>query len=162
METKKEVILKGQHQFKDYIYWTASASVPLLIAVNAIAAVSWGWLILYILIFLGLLACIYRFFCTHCPHYKRESNRLKCMFFWGMPKIFDPRSNPLSFMDKLITFVAAAIIVLLPIYWLSFKPFMLIIYLLSLAVSSATIRRYECDRCVYKDCPSNCVDSALQ
>jgi hypothetical protein len=42
------------------------------------------------------------------------------------------------------------------------QPGLLVIYLLSMGVLGLTLRRYECKRCVYFQCPSNCVPEGLK
>ena len=154
-ETKTQ--LKMHHKFSDYVYWNLLVSVPIITACIAILKNSIVLLILYIIVCICLMIVVYRFFCTHCPHYTQSANKTKCMFFWGMPKYFNPRPGPLNLFEKAISLIAPIIMILLPFYWLILQPGLLVIYFLSLAVFGATIRRNECGRCIYFHCPANCV-----
>lgn len=154
--SQHETELKTRHAFKDFLYWTAHLLVPVLTACVAILKCnSITGLVLYIMVGIAGAAVVYRFFCTHCPHYAREGKLLKCMFFWGFPKFFKPDPGRMSILHKLASFAAAGVVVFFPLYWLSRQPGLFVIYFLSLLVLFATIRRNECPRCVYKDCPLN-------
>lgn len=150
-------LLKTHHTFLDFLYWNLVIAVPFVTACVAIARHSIVWLIGYIILCILLTVVILRFYCTHCPHYLRKSNKLKCMFFWGIPKHFKPRPEPLSILDKTVSTIVLVLIILFPIYWLRLQPALLVIYVLAWGVAMATLRRYECRRCVYFKCPSNCV-----
>ena len=156
-----ETQLKTHHTFLDFLYWNLVVSVPFITACIAIAKNSTVWLIGYIICFILLLAVIIRFYCTHCPHYTKESNTLRCMFFWGIPKYFKARPEPLTILDKTVTLVTTTIILSLPGYWLWLQPGLLVFYILSCGVMATTLRRYECHRCVYFGCPANCVPKNL-
>ncbi len=147
--------LKRQHRFVDFLYWIMVVALPIITACIGIFKESPGWMFTYIIICLLLVAVIYRFYCTHCPHYVQGEKTTKCMFFWGMPKFFDVRPGPLSPFEKTVSFLAPVIIILIPLYWLISQPGLLAIYVLSVAVLLTTVRRYECNRCVYFHCPVN-------
>ena len=152
-----ETTLKTQHKFSDFLYWNSVLAVPFVTACIAIFKTSILWLIFYIAICIVLTTVIYRFYCTHCPHYTQSKNTTKCMFFWGIPKFFNSRPGPLTLFEKTVSMTAPAIILFFPFYWLILQPGLLVIYVLSLAVFVTTIRRNECHRCVYFNCPANCV-----
>ncbi len=149
--------LKAHHLFTDYIYWILVASVPIITASVAICKNSLVWLMLYLAVLILFAVILLRFYCTHCPHYIRGEKVIRCMFFWGVPKYFKQRPGPLKVYEKAVTIIATVIVALLPIYWLIERPEFLIIYIFSIAVLVMTIRRYECCRCIYFDCPSNSV-----
>lgn len=150
-----ETQLKTRHTFLDFLYWILVVSVPFLTACVAIAEKSMVWLVIYIIACISLVMVLLRFYCIHCPHYHQEGKTLKCMFFWWMPKFFKAKSTPLSLLEKLISLMTCLIIIMLPIYWLLLQPGLLVIYLLSIGVLGATLRRYECKRCIYFQCPAN-------
>jgi hypothetical protein len=77
------------------------------------------------------------------------------MFFWNIPKFFTPKPKPLNSMDKLLVFAATVAILLFPLPWLFEEPGLLIVFLLSLAGFAASVRRNECHRCIYFECPMN-------
>jgi len=154
--------LKAQHKFLDYLYWNLFAALPFITACIGIYKNSIIWLIFYIIIFLCLIILIYRFYCTHCPHYIQGAKTTKCMFFWGIPKFFKSNTKPPNFFEKAVSLIAALIILLLPLYWLRFHTELFVIYLLSLAVFGITIRRNECRRCIYFNCPANNVPEDIK
>ena len=73
----------------------------------------------------------------------------------GGPKFFKPRPGPLSFKEKFLSFAVSALVLLYPLYWLLQKPGLFIIYLLSVIVFAVSVRRNECPRFIYTDCPAN-------
>ncbi len=148
--------LKERHTFSDFVYWNLVLVIPVLTACIGLAGISIAGLVAYLVILAALTGVVMRFFCTHCPHYiQGENNKVKCMFFWGMPKFFKPTPGPLSTKDKAVIGIAAICLMLLPIAWLIRTPGLLVIYLLSFSVFILTIRRYECHQCIYLDCPVN-------
>ena len=159
--THPETPLKTRHTFFDFLYWIMVVSVPFIAACIAIVEKSIAWLIIYIIVCISLVMVIYRFYCIHCPHYHQSDKTLKCMFFWWMPKFFKAKSNPLSLLEKTVSITALLIIIVLPIYWLLLRPGLLVIYLLSIGILGITLRRYECKRCVYSQCPANCVPEKI-
>ena len=154
--------LKIQHTFLDFLYWILMVSIPFIAACMAIVEKSIVWFILYLMAFISLVMVIYRFYCIHCPHYHQSGKTLKCMFFWWMPKFFKAKSGPLSPLEMTVSGISLLVIIMLPIYWLLLRPGLLVIYLLSIGVLGLTLRRYECKRCVYFQCPSNCVPEELK
>lgn len=154
--------LKNKHEFVDYLYWNLVLSVPVISACLAILRHSMLWFLFYIIVCIGLLASVYRFFCTHCPHYIQGYRTTKCMFLWGIPKFFKARPQPLNFFEKAVSIFAVIIMICLPFYWLIFELDLLVVYLLSMAVLLLTIRRNECGRCIYFHCPVNCVPEEVR
>ena len=153
--TDNDLALKKRHSFLDFLYWSAMAAVPLLIGGMSIYRASSGWLAVYIITGIVLLGLVYRFYCTHCPHYLNAVKSTRCMFFWGMPRFFDARQGRLGLFDKTVAFAAPAIVLILPVYWLVFRPSLLIIYVLSVAAMLTSMMKNECGRCVYFNCPVN-------
>ncbi len=147
--------LKQKHTFLDFLYTIMASAIPFLLGCIAIAKVSVFMVVVYIVLGLAMVVIIYRFYCTHCPHYTGADKTVKCMFFWGLPKFFSPTPGPLTGLEKAITFSAAIALFIFPIYWFMAQPMLLIIYLLSSAVLVMGIRKNECSRCIYFDCPAN-------
>jgi len=157
-----EIRLKTRHSFTDFLYWNLALSVPIITACVAIIRNSvWGF-ILYVIVGLGLVMVIYRFYCTHCPHYIQGKGATRCMFFWGIPKIFEAKPGPLSMFERIVSLTAPVIMILLPLYWLVLEPALLVVYVLSMTVFIMTVRRNECGRCIYYDCPVNCVPESAR
>ena len=154
METQHGGLRTG-YAFGDYLYYTAMALVPLLTGAVAIYPRSVLGLALYAITGLACGGLVLYYFCTHCPHYAKDGRSLRCMFFWGMPKFFAPRPGPLKWVEKLVAVAAPAVLIFFPLAWLAEDPGLLAVYLLSLIVFGATIRRNECGRCTFIDCPSN-------
>ena len=154
--------LRESYSFADFLYYIAFAAVPFFTACYAIFKLSVGWLVFYILLSLISFIVIYRYYCTHCPHYTREGKTTQCMFLWWMPKFFQRRPGPLSFLDKSFAFAASGVMLIFPLYWLFQQPGLLVIFILSLIVFMVTIRRNECSRCIYFDCPANKVPQDLK
>jgi len=147
--------LKTEHRFSDFVYWVSFALVPLMTAAVAMERLSKAWLVAYLLVLAASLALIYRVFCTHCPHYMKTGRTVRCMFMWGVPKIFAPRPGPYNPTEKVIVFAAPALAVLFPLHCLLQSPGLLFVYILSWGVFFTTIRRDECRRCVHLHCPVN-------
>lgn len=148
--------LKHHYNFSDFLYYIMLLAIPVVTAVVAVLEQSGvGAVIVFLLVAGACIPIMLRFFCTHCPHYCRDEKHLKCIFFWGLPKFFEPRPGPLSIMEKTLSVTSPALLLLYPVYWLFQTPGLLIIYLLSVIVFGATVRRNECPRCIYSDCPAN-------
>ena len=154
--------LRTRYRFGDFLFYTALFAVPLVTALLAISKDSLGWLVFYLVVCLAMAAVILKFFCTRCPHYTRGDRTLKCVFFWGLPKFFARRPGALDFKDKAAAVIAPAVMGLFPIYWLLEQPGLLVVYILSATVAAAGLRRMECDRCVYLECPVNKVPPDLK
>ena len=147
--------VKYHHSFTDYLYWNLVMAVPIVTALIALYRHSLIWVPVYIALLIVLVTVIVKFYCSHCPHYVRGNRVVRCMLFWGVLKFVQERPGPLRIHEKVIALTAAVIIVLLPLYWLIRSPGLLVIYVLSFSVMVLTMRRYECGRCIYVDCPSN-------
>ena len=79
--------LKQAFQLSEFAYWNLFILIPVLIASPVVGTQSLLWLFIYLLVFcLMFTVVIYRFFCTHCPHYNKAEQTLHCIFFWGFPK----------------------------------------------------------------------------
>lgn len=156
MDALERPCLKEKHSFFDYTYWTLVLSVPLVTAAIAMYRASLAWFIVYLLVAAGVVLALMRVFCSHCPHYTTGSKTLRCMFFWGFPKFFRERPGELNLWEKGVAVAAAVVLLLLlPAPGLLGQPALLALYLLSLGVFLLSVRRYECGRCKYAECPLN-------
>jgi len=153
--TDKKNLLKYSYSFSDFLFYIALLAIPVITAIVAILDKSIVGAVVFFLILLAAIPVILRYFCTHCPHYCRDEKRLKCIFFWGLPKFFKPRPGSLGLTEKLLSFSGPTLVLLYPTYWVLQDPGLLIIYLLSVIVFVASLRRNECPRCIYTDCPAN-------
>ncbi len=154
--------LKIRHGFVDYLYWNLFGAIHIIAAGTAILNHSIACLVCYIILGISLVVLVYRFYCSHCPHYGQGDKTTKCMFFWGIPAFFKPRPWPLNLFEKAVLVISSIVWILFPLYWLSLEPSLLVIYLLSLAVFVWTIRRNECCRCIYFHSPVNCVPKEIR
>jgi hypothetical protein len=141
--------------FTDFLYYIAMVLVPLLTGAVGIYPQSILGLVCYGIVILAAVGVMLFYFCTHCPHYTQDEKRLKCMFFWQLPKFFAPRPGPLRAIDKVAALAAPVVLFVFPLAWLAEDPGLLAIYLLSTITFGATMRRYECGRCPFRDCPAN-------
>jgi hypothetical protein len=148
--------LKVSHRPADCFYWNMFSIVPVVTAGMAILKHSVTWTIVYILLtILTFAVAVYRFFCTHCPHYIQSDQKVSCLFLCKVPKYFKARPGPYSFTERFIVLMSLLIWMLFPVYWLYKSIGLLVIYGVSLTALVATLRRYECGRCIHFDCPSN-------
>lgn len=147
--------LRTSYSFTDFAAWTLLVLIPVLTAIYSISRASVFWTVIYIIVLAGGLAAVYRFFCTHCPHYKNSGNTTKCIFMWKMPAFFAPRTGPQGFLEKSATGIAVLIVFAFPIFWLLAHLLLLLVYVISWAVLIIFLYKYECVRCIYKDCPMN-------
>lgn len=148
-------LLRERYTFIDFLYYIILLAVPAFTAFYAIANYSMSWLIFYLGLCLASGLVILRFYCTHCPHYTRESRTIRCMFMWGIPKFFASRPGYLSLLDKAVALLVPIILVVFPQYWLLQQPGLMLIFILSLIGFLSTVRKNECRRCIYFDCPVN-------
>ncbi len=146
--------MKTEYRFGDFLFYTGLLAVPFLTAAVGIFARSKLWTLFYVLFSAGVAVVLLRFFCTRCPHYARKG-ALKCVFFWGLPKLFAPRAGGYDNIELAVTGLAAAAFCLFPLYWLLQAPGLLAVYLLSLCTFAAALYRNECERCIHLKCPMN-------
>jgi hypothetical protein len=150
-----KTLLKYRYSFSDFLFYIALLAIPVITAIVAILDKSIAGTVIFFLILMASIPIILRFFCTHCPHYCRDEKTLKCIFFWGLPKFFKQRPGSLSFTEKLISIAGPTMVLLYPVYWILQEPGLFIIYLLSVITLFASVRRNECPRCIYTECPVN-------
>jgi hypothetical protein len=155
--------LKEKHTLRDCAYWNLFGLIPLLLASFAIAQYSMKWVFVYIIVFAGhFLLLEYKFFCTHCPHYCNDTPTTNCMFLWFVPKFFKKNPKPLKSVDIVMLILGFSITIFFPIYWLIQSWQLCIVYFLSWVVLALTIKRYECCRCIYFNCPANTVEEDIK
>jgi len=154
--------LKTRYSFSDFLFYTCLLMVPMFTAILAIFRHSVWWTLAFVILAACATILILKFFCTRCPHYAREGRRLKCIFFWGLPKFLDARPGALDLIDKSVAFAAPTLLLVFPLFWLLMEPGLLIVYILSLSGFGAAIYRNECRRCIYFECPMNKVPEAVK
>lgn len=148
--------LRTRHRFGGCVYWNLFILIPIVSACVAIAESSIFWLVVYILLStVVFFIVVYKFFCTHCPHYFKGNGSVRCMFFWRIPKYFKAQPGSYSMPELIVTTVSVLVWVVFPFYWLYLHLEFLTIYVVSLVVLLSTLRRYECGRCIHFDCPGN-------
>jgi len=155
--------LKTKHGLYDCLYWCLFLAIPIVTACLAISRSSTLWMVAYILASILIFSVVvFKFFCTHCPHYLQGEKTVNCMFIRWVPKYFQPKPGPYSFVEYVIVAVALLVWVAFPVYWLYFYHGLLAIYLISLVVFVATMKRYECGRCIHFHCPANSVSEDIR
>ncbi|MFH1855733.1 MAG: hypothetical protein ABH836_00700 [Candidatus Omnitrophota bacterium] len=148
--------LKTQHKFTDWLYWNSFILLPIIIACTAIGRYSVVGLVFYIFVVIAYFFIImYRFFCAYCPHYLKEENVSKCMFYWGLPKYFKRRTQSKNIFDEIMVLCGAVVLGGFPVYWLVSNKGLLVAYCLSWMLFLTTMKRYECPGCIYFNCPFN-------
>jgi hypothetical protein len=161
--SNRDISLKINHEFKDFLYWNFVTLTILFSAGLAIGIHSTGWLLAYIfIVFFHFNILEQRFFCTHCPYYPKEGKKLRCMMNWGWPRNFRPRPYIPSKFDLAITTLGFILVILFPIPWILKEPFLLGAYLVSISIFLLTIWRYECCHCIYFGCPFNRVSAEVR
>jgi hypothetical protein len=147
--------LKTAYRLGDFLFYTCLLAVPVVTAVAAILRHSGLWAVVFLLFSAGVAVLLLRFFCTRCPHYTRQGKTLRCIFFWGLPKLFAPRTGGYDNLDLAVSGLAAVAFVLFPLWWLIREPILLVVYALSMAGFGAAIYRNECKQCIHLECPAN-------
>jgi len=147
--------MKTSHEFSDFIYWAMFFLIPGILAGYTLFKASPRLLMIYLgVAALCFVLLYYRFFCTKCPHYHNSEGGCKCMFIWGLPKVFKPSNEPYRPYELLLAIGGILIIVAFPVYWLLAYPILLVVYLLAFVVFGLTMLRYECPHCIHSNCPS--------
>ena len=148
---------KTEPRLSDFIWFVLLGGTPCLVACFAIANKSLLWMLCYICFMLVFGFAQIRFLCRHCPYYGREDKRVHCKSMWGWPRLFKPRPGALGSFDKAMLFSFFFLAFSFPMYWLVMQLQFLALYLLSIVVMVLTLARYECNRCIFFDCPFNMV-----
>jgi hypothetical protein len=146
----------------EWLYWGLLILTPVIIASVAIARYSLEWTAYYLITAFFMQIIIFRFLCTHCPHYCKEGKLLRCMFLWNVPKIFRPRPGAWKSIDKIMLSFAGGVTILFPGYWLWKDKLLLVLYILTGLIFVITLKKFECGRCTYFDCMSNSVPEAMR
>lgn len=154
--------LKKEHKSYDRLYCLLIEAPYRIIAIVSIGKESLHWLGVYLLIFFILQVLILRFLCTHCPHYCKDSEKLYCMYLWGVKKIFRRRLSKPKSIDKNIVHACYYLVYLFPVYWIWPDILLLVVYFISIIGFITTLDRYECTRCIYFDCPNNKISKEIK
>lgn len=156
--------LRTEHRFSDFLWFALVGGMPFLVGALAIASSSLLWLLGYLVFMLCFFSVAQiRFLCTHCPYYRQQPGKtVHCKSMWGPTKLFRPRPGALSSFDKAMLYFFFLLSFSFPMYWLILQPKFLVIYLLSIVVMVFTLGRYECNRCLFFDCPFNRVSNNVK
>lgn len=150
-------VRKTHYTFGDYLYWSLLLAVPFLSALMSAWKTSVALAAGYLAVLAAMAVVLVRFFCIRCPHYGTGKNgTTRCIFQWGIPALFERREGPYTKWELIASAAAGAVIVLLPLTWLRSHLPLMAVYVLSVGVVAATLRRFECTRCVHGNCPSHC------
>lgn len=147
-----------------FVYYKLATFVPAFIGIYAIIlyAESLLWVVGYILIFLVHMSIIYKMKCTHCSYYMLPGDKLHCMWLWGVPKIFEAKSDPESGFNKIYVPIGMAIVAFFPVYWLLKNWVLLVLYFVSIAVLVLSLFLFTCSKCTYFGCTHNQVSQELR
>jgi hypothetical protein len=152
---------RSEYRLRDFLFYTCLLAVPVVTAVAAILRHSALWAVVFLLFSAGVAVLLLKFFCTRCPHYTRQGKTLRCIFFWGFPKLFAPRAGGYDNLDLAVSGLAAVAFALFPLWWLAREPLLLVVYALSLAGFGAAIYRNECEQCIHLECPANRAEETI-
>ena len=148
--------IRRRHNFSDFVWFSMLGWTPVLVACLAIASSSLLWMAAYlgVMLLLGLVEI--GFLCRHCPYFAQEPGlTVHCKAMWGPTKWSRPKPGRLSRLDRGVFsfFMLAALA--FPVYWLIPQWQFFLIYVVSVALMFFTLTRYECNRCMFFDCPFN-------
>jgi hypothetical protein len=150
----------------DLIHFLAIVLPTFLLGGAGIYRVSGSLLVWWLVMIVGFFGFLeIRVMCSHCPHYAEPGNALKCWANYGSPKIWDYRPGPMSFMEKFLLLSGFAIIWGYPLIFLlmGMQWFLLIVYVISAAGFSMTLKIFLCSQCINFACLLNgVVDSVKQ
>jgi hypothetical protein len=121
--------------------------------------------IIWLLIIGGFFLIVeIRVLCAHCPHYDESSVLLRCWANYGAPKLWRYRPGPMHIIEKSILISGFVIIWGYPIIYISFLEHWIIfsMYLLSVILFFALLRKYFCKKCINFTCPLNKVDIEIK
>jgi len=147
-----------------FIYYKLATFVPAVIGLYAIFhySGSLGWTGGYLLVFFTHASAVFKLKCTHCTYYRSPGNALKCMWLWGVPKIFTYNPKPESAINKVYIPVSVSVVAFFPVYWLLNSLVFLSLYFASLAVLVLSLVLFACSKCTYFKCRFNRVPSKLR
>jgi hypothetical protein len=125
-----------------------------------------GWLLLlWMCMIIGFFAFLeIRVMCSHCPHYAEPGNTLKCWANYGIPKVWEYRPGPMSFMEKLAFFAGLSVIMGYPLICMlkSMQGFLLIVYIISSVGFFMTLKMFLCSQCINFACQLNGVIESVR
>lgn len=154
---------RKEHKLSDFLWSLTIGGVPEFVAIVAIAAESWLWVLIYVAFLLTFAIAEVRFLCRHCHYYGQQPGiMVHCKSMWGPFKWFKPRPGPLGRFDTVMLYLWFALGFSFPLYWLALQPVLLVIYLWSLVILVWTMGKYECNRCMMFHCPFNRVSKELK
>jgi hypothetical protein len=150
---------------RDLMHFLVIASPSFLLGGAGIYHIS-GWLLVpWLMLIIGYFGFVeIRVMCSHCPHYAEEGISLKCWANYGSPKIGKYRAGPMTLLEKVLFLVGLVLVWGYPFFFLivKFQLFLLLVYLLSAAGFSMTLRTFFCSHCMNFACPLNTVENELR
>lgn len=120
------------------------------------------WPFLYLGIIGGHITHIILKRCPHCAYYKKDDKMLSCLWFRWIPKIRKQKSGPVPGYIGIYTPIALFIITVFPLYWLTMRWELLVIYTLSWTVLFLSISSSACSRCIDFNCKFNSVPELIR
>jgi hypothetical protein len=143
-----------RHEFSRYVCYKLLTLIPVSTALIAISRYSDTiyWLFVYIGLCLAHAGTMFSIKCPHCPYYKADGKLLRCIMFWGIPKIYKASPVPESRVVGYYGPIGILFLTFFPIYWLLFQWELLLLYVLSIVVLVTSISLIECSRCLNSRC----------
>jgi len=155
--------LRTTHKPSDFLWFLLLGGIPYLIGAIAIGSYSIPWMLGYLAFSLPFAASEIRFLCSHCPYYTQQKGRtVHCKAMWGPTKWAKARPGPLSSFEKAMLYLFFLLAFAFPMCWLVLRPELLVLYLITIINMAWTLRRYECPRCMFFNCPFNCVPKSVK
>lgn len=145
--------VKSRHTHLDFWYYKLLTAVPLFTVLVGFWKTQPFMILIYLLWIATHISLVYRFLCSHCPHYGAYDGKTQCLYLWGVPPVYKARPGAQSGFEKAMVMALLGVSILFPTFWLFKNPELLVIYLLSIGVLLSTMMRYECTRCVHETCP---------
>jgi hypothetical protein len=140
-----------------FLYYKILTAVPVFAALVAIArhADAWYWPFVYVVVCLVHAGIMYTIKCPYCAYYKLEGKKHRCFIWWGVPKLYEPRTGQEPKFVGIYAKIGMLVLAFFPVYWLWSDWVLLVVYFLSLVGLVVSIGMHQCPRCLHFDCAHN-------
>ena len=157
MSTINSCVLSTQFSLKEKIYAQTTFLGMLITGTAGIIHADWVFVFPYIFIaWYGILGIIQRHIvCPRCPHLHEHGDCLQLhpvLTRWLIKKPKAPKFSP---TEKILFLLIFTLILVYPLYWLSFNKALLIIFILAAGLWYGGQVFYFCKKCRVTDCPFN-------
>ena len=147
-----------------FLYYKILTAVPVFAALVAIArhAEAFYWPFVYIGVCLLHAGIMFTIKCPHCAYYKLPGKKHRCFIWWGVPKIYKPRSGLEPRFVGIYAPIGMLVLTFFPVYWLWSDWVLLVVYFLSVVGLFLSIGMHQCPRCLHFDCSHNQVPEEIR